>query len=301
MLRVSVVIPAYNHARFLRKTIESVLAQTLSPHEVIVVDDGSTDETPAILASYSSRLTVVRQDNRGLSAARNAGAARASGDLIAFLDSDDLWLPCKLERQIARFSAEPDLGLVHCGVEEIDDAGRMIGRRLDGMEGSVAAEMLLFRRGAILGGGSGCVVRRAIYEEVGGFDPRLGTSADWDFYYRVAVTYRVGFVPEVLVRYRFHVGNMHINVRAMEHDMLLAYEKAFSAAPGDLRRLRRRCYGKLHTVLAGSFFAVGEYRKFVEHAAKALFFAPRSSGYLAGYPLRWWRRLAATDAVGASR
>src|SRR5258708_4350216 len=131
MLRASVVIPAYNHARFLRETIESVLVQTLPPDEVIVVDDGSTDETPAILASYSSRLTVVRQDNRGFSAARNTGAARASGDVIAFLDSDALWLPTKLERQIVRLTADPDLGLVHCGVEEIDAAGRVVGRRLD--------------------------------------------------------------------------------------------------------------------------------------------------------------------------
>lgn len=293
MLSVSVVIPTYNQARFLRQSVDSALAQSEAPLRVIVVDDGSTDETPAILASYGDRIHAVRQENRGLAAARNAGAERARGDSIAFLDSDDVWLPTKLHLQLARMSEEPDLGLVHCGVENIDVSGRTIGQRLDGLEGRVAEEMLLFRRGVILGGGSGFVVRRDAFGALGGFDLRMGTSADWDLQYRIAARHRVGFVPEVLLRYRFHSANMHANIRAMEHDMLLAYAKAFSDAEGALKRIRRRCYGNLHTVLAGSFFSVAQYGKFAEHALKALLLTPSNWSRFAAYPLRRRRRQGA--------
>jgi hypothetical protein len=139
-----------------------------------------------------------------VSAARNAGAALAQGDLLAFLDADDVWLPDKLEAQAARFAADPALGLVHCAVEEIDGEGRALRTRMDGMEGRVAEEMLLFRRAVILGGGSGAVVTRARFEEVGGFDESLGTSADWDLHHRIARRSDVGFVPRVLLRYRVH-------------------------------------------------------------------------------------------------
>jgi glycosyltransferase involved in cell wall biosynthesis len=285
-MHASVVIPTYNHSHFLREALDSALGQTLAPHEVIVVDDGSTDETPEILASYGERIRVVRQENRGLASARNAGAERVRGDSIAFLDSDDVWMPTKLERQLARLRDEPELGLVHCAVENIDASGRAVGRRLDGLEGWVAEEMLLFRRGVILGGGSGFVVRRRAFEAEGGFDTRMGTSADWDLQYRIAARHRVGFVPEVLLRYRFHASNMHANIRAMEHDMLLAYAKAFAAGGHGLKRIRRRSYGNLHTVLAGSFFDAAQYGKFAEHMLKSLLRTPGNGAQFALYPLR---------------
>ena len=123
---VSVVIPTHNHAGYIRQAIDSALAQTSAPLEVIVVDDGSTDETPRILADYGGRIRAIRQSNAGVSVARNTGIAAAAGDLIALLDSDDSWAPTKLERQIARLSADPGVGLVHCGSERVDEAGRRL-------------------------------------------------------------------------------------------------------------------------------------------------------------------------------
>jgi len=257
MASVSVVIPTHNHVAFLPEALESVFAQRLQPREVIVVDDGSTDGTDEVLWRYASRIRALRQPNRGVASARNVGASIASGDLLAFLDADDLWLPPKLEWQVAHLGRDPELGLVHCGVEEVDAEGRFLRRRLDGMEGWVSREMLFFGRGVILGGGSAAVVPRAIFETAGGFDERLSTSADWDLYYRVAERCRVGFVPEVLVRYRVHGGNMHRNVHAMATDMLTAYAKAFSKSDPDLERLRRSAYGGLHSMLAGSYFRAG--------------------------------------------
>ena len=290
MATVSVVISTYNRAGFLAEAIDGALAQTLPPHEIIVVDDGSTDDTPALLAAYGSRIRAVRQTNRGTARARNAGAAIASGEWLAFLDSDDVWLPQKLERQIARATAEPELGLVHCGVEEIDANGRVLARRLDGREGRVGKRMLLFEGPTILGGGSAAVVPRAAFETLGGFDEAMTMSVDWDLFYRLASRWPVGFVPEVLARYRFHDGNLHKNIMAMERDMLLAYAKAFAGADAELRAIERRCYGNLHTVLAGSFFSVGGYSKFFEHALRAIRLTPSNFPQFAGYPLRWFRR-----------
>jgi len=298
MATVSVVIPTYNHAAFLSEALENVFAQTCSPLEVIVVDDGSTDETAEVLRMYERRIRVLSQANRGVAAARNAGAAVASGELLAFLDADDAWLPAKLERQVARLDSEPEIALVHCGVAEIDNRGRQFRARLDGMEGRVSTEMLFFRRGVILGGGSAAVIRRAAFLDVGGFDESLSTSADWDLYYRIACRCPVGFVPEVLVRYRVHGGNMHRNVHAMASDMLTAYAKVFSKPDPDLERLRRSAYGRLHSMLAGSYFQAGDYRRFVRHALASVRARPEQIGYFAGYPARALRRCFSASRVG---
>jgi glycosyltransferase involved in cell wall biosynthesis len=289
MSDVSIIVPTYNHSRYIRQAIDSALSQTLTSFEVIVVDDGSTDDTAHALGGYGSRVRVARQENRGVAAARNKGAEIARGDLLAFLDADDIWIPRKLEMQTRRFGGEHRLGLVHCGVEDITEEGRPICQRLDGLEGQVATEMLLFNRSVILGGGSAIMIPRAVFEEVGGFDTRLSTSADWDLFYRIASRYEIGFVPEVLVRYRLHSANMHGNVRAMEHDMLLCYEKAF-AESGAAEGIRRRCYGNLHAVLAGSFFSAGEYTGFLRHAVKSVLFTPDNLSRFLAFPIRRLRR-----------
>jgi glycosyltransferase involved in cell wall biosynthesis len=258
---------------------------------VIVIDDGSRDGTPEVLRRYGDRIQAVRQPNSGVSAARNAGVARSSGELLAFLDADDEWDPRKLELQVAAWEAQPEAGLVHCGVEDIDAAGTPLRRHTEGLSGTgVAAEMLLFRRSTILGGGSGVLIPRAVFDAVGGFDTRLSTSADWDLYYRISCRHPVRFVPEPLLRYRLHGSNMHGNIRAMEHDMLLAYQKAFAEAEAPVRKLRRRAYGNLHSVLAGSFFAAGQRADFARHAARSLLLTPDNLARFLGYPLRRLRR-----------
>jgi glycosyltransferase involved in cell wall biosynthesis len=287
---VSVIIPNYNYARFLPQAIQSVLAQSYPHHEIVVVDDGSTDDSRTVLRSYGERIRFIEQRNQGVSAARNRGVAESRGELIAFLDADDVWLPLKLERQVQRALDEPKPGLVHCGVEEIDEKGARLQTHLDGLEGSVAKDLLLFERPVILGGGSGILIPRATFEAVGGFDERLSTSADWDFYCRIALNQPVGFVPEVLMQYRVHGTNMHSNVKAMERDMLLAYSKAFSAAHPEIQTIRRQCYGNLHITLAGSFFRSGQYYDFARHALKSIWLTPDNLTRVLGFPVRWWNR-----------
>lgn len=286
MSTVSVIIPTYNHAGFLGEAIDSALVQTHPPIEVIVIDDGSTDNTAEVLAGYADRIRGVRQQNRGVAAARNAGVALSSGEFLAFLDADDVWSPEKTERQVRRFEAEPDIGLVHCGMDEIDATGSLVRRVQDGLEGWVADDMLLFQRSVILGGGSGTMVPRALFDEAGGFDETLSTSADWDFYYRLARRYRVGFVEDVLLGYRIHGSNMHSNIAAMERDMLRGYVKAFMDAGPHLASLRRRCYGNLHRMLAGSYFQGGNYWAFLRHAITSLLLTPENAAWFLGYPVR---------------
>ncbi|MGI8792789.1 MAG: glycosyltransferase [Acidimicrobiales bacterium] len=286
---VSVVIPSYNYGRFIAEAVDSVLAQTLPPKEVIVVDDGSTDDTLARLGQYRGSIDLITQANAGVSVARNSGVQHSTGDIVAFLDADDVWAPQKLERQVERFERDAGVGLVHCCLQEVDEVGRLVGKPTEGLEGWVSEELLLLRRPVV--GCSSCVaVRRSVHDEIGGFDPRLSTSADWDYAYRVAERYRVALVPEALVHYRGHGSNMHADVDLMRDDMLLAFHKAFAEGQGrSHRRLRRRAYGRLHLIIGTSYGAQRRWRDGVWHLLQATLHSPSQGAYVAGMPLRRWR------------
>lgn len=277
--KVSVIIPNYNYERYLAETLDSVLAQTYPDIEVIVVDDGSKDGSRAVLEQYRNYITAIFQQNSGVSAARNNGVAASSGEFVAFLDADDAWLPKKIEWQVERFWADPELGLVHVGVDEVDADGHSLVKRLEGVEGSVGPILLQLKREGVLGGGSGLMVPRRVFDEVGGFDTRLSTSADWDLFYRISERYRVGFVPEILLQYRVHSSNMHANVSVLEHDMKLAFSKAFAAPSAEVAEIKRFAYGALHQMLAGSYFHAGKYPAFISNTAKSLYFNPANIGY----------------------
>ncbi len=296
---VSVIIPNYNYARYLPQAIDSVLAQTYPRVEIVVVDDGSRDDSAAVLERYGSQINAIRQQNQGVAAARNRGAQASSGEYLAFLDADDYWLPAKLERQMARFQQEPELGMVYCSVEEFNEQGTVRFLR-DGAEGWVAKDLLLGQRMAFFGGGSGFVTPRAVFDEVGGFDERLSTSADWELIYRLAARRKTGFVPDVLLKYRIHSSNMHANVGVMEREMMLSYGKAFAQATPEVQQLRRRCYGRLHMILAGSYFRAGQSAAFLRHALKSLWLTPSNATRLLAYPVRLWRRLNLFEKVQAS-
>ncbi|HEX7190041.1 MAG TPA: glycosyltransferase [Thermoanaerobaculia bacterium] len=295
MSRVSVIIPAYNYGRYIAEAIDSALAQTLPPVEVIVVDDGSTDTTAEVLARYGDRIQVVRQTNQGVAAARNRGIRMAQGEYIAFLDADDIWKPRKLELQIARFEADPSLGLVRCDIEAFDASGR-IETRVQQEEGYVASALLRFEAG-INPAASTIVVPKWVAEEIGGFDVRLPPSEDWDFCYRVATRYPFGHVAEALVCYRLHGCGIHLNTARMENSMLLAFEKAFASTDPAVQSLRKEAYGRLHRILAGCYFQNRRLGGFVRNAVASLRYDLRNFGYFAAWPLRLIRRLRATPGA----
>lgn len=287
---VSVIIPNHNYGGYLSEAIDSALAQTHRSLEVLVVDDGSTDQSSEVLRRYEGRLRVIRQARGGVAAARNRGAQESRGELLAFLDADDRWLPQKLQRQLERLRHDPALGLVHCGARLIDAAGHRLAEVMEGVAGRVVEDLLFFRRAGVVTGGSGMLLSRQVFEEAGGFDTRLSTSADWDFFFRVGLRRPFGFVAEPLVQMRVHERNMRSNIPAMEHDMLLAFEKAFQNADPALRRVRRACYGNLHLILAGSFFQAGQPLPCLRHALAGLRLTPSAGVRVAAFPLRWTQR-----------
>ena len=211
---VSVVIPAYNAQAFLAQAIQSVLAQRYPSLELIVVDDGSSDDTAAIIAGFGKRLRSLFQPNAGLAAARNAGAALARGDYLAFLDADDLFLPNKLTLQAAALDRDPGLALVASGLRLVDSGGRLLQvvrpwahqPRIDG-------ERLTYLG---LVGVHGVLLRRSWFERVGGFDVRLPFCEDMDFWWRLwAAGGHMAWLPALVGDYRIHGTNM--SQRVLEH------------------------------------------------------------------------------------
>jgi glycosyltransferase involved in cell wall biosynthesis len=291
MRSVSAIVPAFNYGRYLSAAIDSALAQTYPLLELVVVDDGSTDETAAVLASYGERVRVLRQDNRGPAAARNAGIAAARGELLAFLDADDGWHPRKLELQVERLAAEPAPGLVHCGMERIDGSGRTLGVATGGREGWIADTILRLEEG-VIGPPSTWLVPRRIVEETGGFDERLLSSEDWDLAYRIARRHPFGYVPLPLTRYREHGGGVHHDVPRLESSWMLALDKAFTRGQADVQPLRRHSYGRLHRILAGCYFQARRPLRFLRHAVQSVRHDPRNLGYFASFPLRALGRAA---------
>ena len=213
---IDVVIPVYNGARFLGAAIESVLAQTLAPRRLIVVDDGSRDESAAIARSYAGGATevlVVQKANGGLSSARNAGLARCRSELVALLDADDVWVPQKLARQAARFAESElaELGVIFCAYDDIDEQGEPLPDfgsmpLTRGLRGRIKRR--LYRGNLVSGSGSAVLVKRACFERVGGFDESLPSCEDWEMWLRLAEHYTFDYVDAVLVHLRRHGGSM---------------------------------------------------------------------------------------------
>ena len=195
---VSCVVPVFNAERHLAEALDSIFAQTHRPIEVVVVDDGSTDASAAVAEGYGERVRVIRQANAGPSAARAAGIDAARGELIAFLDADDVWLPEKLALQLGHLTAHPELDGVFCEIENF-------------WEAEVAHEEARWReRGRVVGSYTmaALLARRELFERVP-FDPtwRHGDHVDWGLRVRDAGG-RVELVPRVLVRRRRHAANM---------------------------------------------------------------------------------------------
>jgi len=208
---VSVVITTYNQAQYIAETILSALNQTYRPREVIVVDDGSTDETGARLAPFRDRVVLVRQDNQGVAGSRNTGVRRATGELIAFLDGDDLWEPDKLAVQFAAYQAHPRSGLIavdactFSGTEVLRKSSLPWGKTLSAREGAVSTGRLYedLLRGPVIATTSQVMIPARVLEAVGPSDGRFKFASDYDLYLRIASHYDITFVRQVLTRWRY--------------------------------------------------------------------------------------------------
>lgn len=236
---ISVVIPAYNVERTLQETVESVQKQTFRDFELIIINDGSTDQTLRIAQSFSDpRIKTFSYKNGGLPVARNRGIEQATGEFISFIDADDLWTQDKLERQLAALKAEPEVDVAYSWIQSIDEQGHLLHQYHPVFfAGNVYAEILVNN---FIANGSNILARREAILAVEGFDPTLRACEDWDFYIRLAAKYHFAVVPDWQIFYRQSSTAMTSKVEVMETFALTVLGKAYQSAPPKYQHLRKK-------------------------------------------------------------
>ena len=219
---VSVIIPTYNRGWILKEAIDSVLAQDYKEYELIVVDDGSTDNTRAILDTYGQDIIVLRQVNKGVSAARNRGIAEAEGQLVAFLDSDDLWLPRKLSRQVEFFKSNPD-----ALINQTEEIWMRNGVRVNPKNRHRKPSGMIFERslGLCLVSPSAVMIKRQLFDAVGVFDENLPACEDYDLWLRISCRYPVHLIDTPLIIKRGGHGDQLSKAPGLDRFRIQSLEK----------------------------------------------------------------------------
>lgn len=225
MPKVSVIIHTYNNERFIAETIETVLAQTFKDYEIIVVDDGSTDNTRTALNPYIDRVKYHYKENGGIASAKNAGIKLSNGEYVAFLDHDDLWVPEKLDVQIDYFYKNPQVGLVYSKYASFRNGDGDVIRVKPkvGFSGWIFAKLI--SKSVIQT--STVMVRMDCLKAVGPFDESLALADEYDLFLRIAKSYQCGFINKELTRYRIHENNASKNRHLFDLENLKVYERLY--------------------------------------------------------------------------
>ncbi len=246
--KVSVIIPAYNAMTYLPVTIDNLVRQTFTNFEVLIVNDGSSDDIVEWFSSLSDRrLRLISQANRGISQARNLGIIEAKGEYVAFLAANDLWHPSKLQKQVFCLDRYPHISLVHSWLVLIDRVGKSTGQVLKyNLSGWVEPQLL--ERNQI--GSPSVMIRRRCFDSVGLFDPKLRTIEDWDMWIRMSRRYQFMAIAEPLTYYRQYADRMSKNWLVAETNFHRTIEKAYAAAPAEWLHLKSRSYAYADLCLA---------------------------------------------------
>lgn len=246
MSKVSVIVPVYNGAETISKTLKSVLAQTHKDIEIIVVNDGSTDETlSAISAFEEDGVRIFSQKNSGAPAARNYGLAQAQGDYIAFIDADDLWSKDKIESQVAIFEHnDPKIGVVYSWTALINSEDTIFSYLPQKTyTGNVYKSILTTN---FLISGSNAMIRKVCIDQVGGMDTSLKYTDDWDFFIRLATICHFSVVPKYQIYYRQSNTSITAQVSKSELGSLDVIEKAFKSAPEEFQNLKPKAVSNIY-------------------------------------------------------
>lgn len=245
---ISVVVPVYNGEKTIKETLESVLNQTLSDFELIVINDGSQDSTLEFVSSLKDlRIKVFSYPNAGLAASRNRGLKLASSDYISFIDADDIWTAEKLETQYKALQENPQAAVAYSWTDYIDDSSQFLrqGSHIT-VNGNVYAKLLVID---FLENGSNALIRKQTLIEVGGFDESLPAAEDWDIFLKLAAQYLFIAVPSTQILYRISVNSMSANVVRQEAACVKVLNRAFTQAPESLQYLKRYSFGNLYKYL----------------------------------------------------
>lgn len=254
---VSVVIPNFNHARYVGDAILSVLAQTYRDYEILVVDDGSTDDSHAVIAQFGDRVRFICQPNAGLSAARNTGIRAAAGAYIGVLDADDLYEPEYLEALVAMLRRQPGAGGVHCGYRFVDHENQPLPQ----VEARAVEPDGLYR--ALLDGNflvpESVLLRRTVYDDVGLFDEALRACEDWDVWLRAASRFHILRSPRILTRHRVLPGSMSTDPQRMLANRLAVLAKHVGAEPvSPGTSVAHRAFGRAYLGSCVEFIQYGD-------------------------------------------
>lgn len=271
MKKVSVIIPAYNKAEYTRRTVASVLAQSYPCIEVIVVDDGSTDNTAQVMALYSDKIRYIRKSNGGACSARNAGIRESVGEYVAFIDCDDLYEPRKIEVCAEYLDKNPQYGFVHTAAHFINNEDKVEGL----YDHSKSRRQGWISRQLILGNhicNSTMVIRRDILSRAGFFDEAIFTPGDWDLSLRLSQVAQVGYVREPLTKYRITDNYIFNRLDLAQREELYVIEKFFQRNPDAF--LRSRALSNLHLRFAQCHIVKNDWPRYRIEYAKSLKFNP---------------------------
>jgi glycosyltransferase involved in cell wall biosynthesis len=293
---VSVVIPTHNRADLLEQAIASVLRQSYQNFEIIVVDDGSTDDTRArVDALDDRRVRYVYQRNQGLAAARNTGIRASRADYIALLDDDDVWLSDKLRKQMTVMQAQERVDVVHCDFRFVDLAGNRlpIEYRRPASRGSLYEDLMFGN--VITGSGSAVLIRSSCFDHVGLFDEKLRAREDQDLWRRLALAqHRFLCLDDVLLHIRWHSSNMQKDPRRMADANLQYLEKLRAEAPPEFRRHLPEVAYELYSTAALAFVECGRAREALPLAGRIAMLGPKYFLRFTREIRRPWLRTVAT-------
>jgi len=260
---LSVIIPTYNNADYIGETIDSVLAQTYPAVEIIVVNDGGTDHTPEVVRAYGDKVRYFEKPNGGVASARNLGLREARGEYVAFLDSDDLWLPTLAEEEIARLREDPEVGMACCLMENINASGARTGMVKPKVFPGKTVEELIAKGSALP---STFIMRRELLDRIGGFDEELIIFEDLDLALRIAEVSRIVILEKILALYRLHPHNTTKNeTKVFRYQVVfarkwLARGVSPTARAALNRRLAKYAYWLFrHNLKAGRLISAGKY------------------------------------------
>lgn len=243
MVNVSVIIPTHNRGKFLRRTIDSVLKQTYKKYEIIVVDDGSTDNTREIVQTYGKKVRYIYQKNAGPSAARNKGIKNARGKYIAFLDSDDEFLPDKLKIQMKYLEEHPKCSFLYSYYYNVDKKGRVLKLREPKKCKKKSELRFLLLTKVFTVRTSTVVVKKEVFEEVGYFNEDYPYSQDWDMWLRIVSQYKGNCIKVPLAKYRLHNDNRSSKAIKKFHPAIYRHAmKLYGWSMEDLKKLNKK-YG----------------------------------------------------------
>lgn len=260
--KVSIIIPSYNASKYISDTVQSLIDQSFTNWELIIVDDGSRDNSKEIISKFSetdSRIKYFFQENAGVSAARNHGIKRASGKYITFLDADDYLLSHNLQRKVDLLDADETIDWVFSDVELTDENLNVLDSEA-GLDQDIFERFLLWEQTVVTVPCSNIILRRKCVDDGLCFDTNLSTAADQDFCFYLAQKYTGKRINECLVRYRIVPGSMSQNIALMEKDHVYVYRKAKRNGLFKDWYFKQRCFSNLYMILAGSWIVDGGNR-----------------------------------------